>query len=59
MGKTRKVSQKLGNFYDELFEARQRRDYFKLVFFDIGQVENWLKQAREFVQEISSLGPAW
>jgi len=53
--KTEKVSQDLGKFYDELFEARQRGDYFEMVFFDHVQVENWLAQAKEFVQRISRL----
>jgi len=53
--KTGKVSQDLGKFYDELFEARQRGDYFEMVFFDHVQVENWLAQAKEFVQRISRL----
>ena len=53
--KTGKISQDLGKFYDELFEARQRGDYFEMVFFDHAQVENWLAQAKQFVQEIGSL----
>ncbi len=53
--KTGKVSQDLGKFYDELFEARQRGDYFEMVFFDRSQIENWLAQAKQFVREIGSL----
>jgi uncharacterized protein len=53
--KTGKISQDLGKFYDELFEARQRGDYFEMVFFDRGQVENWLTQAKQFVREVGSL----
>jgi len=53
--KSGKVSQDLGKFYDELFEARQRGDYFEMVFFDNGQVENWLAQAKRFVRQVSSM----
>lgn len=53
--KTGKISQDLGKFYDELFEARQRGDYFEMVFFDQRQVENWLAQAKLFIPEVSGL----
>jgi uncharacterized protein (UPF0332 family) len=32
--KAGKISQELGKFYDELFEARQRGDYIDFVYFD-------------------------
>ncbi len=53
--KTGKISQDLGKFYDELFEARQRGDYFELVFFEQSQVQDWLVQAKQFVQEVGGL----
>jgi len=53
--KTGRVSQDLGKLYDELFEARQRGDYFELVFFEQAQVQDWLAHAKQFVIEVSSL----
>jgi uncharacterized protein len=50
-----KISQELGKFYDELFEARQRGDYLDFVYFDLSLVEDWLTKAQEFVQEIRKL----
>lgn len=44
-----------GQFYDELFEARQRGDYIELVHFEKEQVESWLKRAKEFVNKVRSL----
>lgn len=49
------VNSKHGQFYDELFEARQRGDYIELVEFKKKQVENWLQKAREFVAVVNSL----
>jgi uncharacterized protein (UPF0332 family) len=53
--KTGKIGQDLGKFYDELFEARQRGDYFEMVFFEPVQVQDWLAQAKQFVLEVGSL----
>lgn len=44
-----------GQFYDELFEARQRGDYIELIEFEKRQVENWLQKAKEFVVTLNSL----
>lgn len=49
------VSDQYRKFYDELFEARQRGDYIELVSFEEKQVEDWLKQANQFVEAIKSL----
>lgn len=49
------VSREHGLFYDEIFEARQRGDYIELVSFEKEQVENWLQQARDFVEAIKLL----
>jgi len=49
------ISREHGQFYDELFEARQRGDYIELVHFEKGQVEKWLKQASEFVNGVKLL----
>lgn len=49
------VSHELGQFYDELFEARQRGDYIELVTFQKEGVENWLQKGREFVDAVKAL----
>jgi uncharacterized protein len=49
--KTGRISQELGKFYDELFEARQRGDYLDFVYFDLDLVEDWLGKAHMFVHE--------
>jgi len=49
------ISREHGQFYDEIFEARQRGDYIELVRFEKEQVEKWLKQASEFVKVVKSL----
>jgi uncharacterized protein len=37
--KTGLISQEYGQFYDEIFEARQRGDYIELVRFEKEQIE--------------------
>lgn len=49
------IKREHGQFYDEIFEARQRGDYIELVRFEKKQVEQWLKQAREFVEAVKLL----
>jgi len=49
------ISREPGQFYDEIFEARQRGDYIELVRFEKQQVEKWLQQAKQFVEAIKSL----
>jgi uncharacterized protein (UPF0332 family) len=49
------VSHDHGRLYDELFEARQRGDYIELVRFTEQQVKDWLQQATQFVNTITSL----
>jgi len=53
--KTGLINREHGQFYDEIFEARQRGDYIELVHFEKEQVEKWLKQAREFAKAVRSL----
>ena len=53
--KTAMMSREHGQFYDEIFEARQRGDYIELVRFEKEQVKKWLKQASEFVKVVRSL----
>jgi len=38
-----------------IFEARQRGDYIELVRFEKEQVEDWIKKARHFVEEVKKL----
>lgn len=49
------VSREYGQFYDELFEARQRGDYIELVSFEKEVVTKWFNQAREFVETVKLL----
>jgi hypothetical protein len=49
------VSHEYGQFYDELFEARQRGDYIELVSFEKEVVTKWLNQARKFVETVKLL----
>lgn len=44
-----------GQFFDLLFNNRQKGDYSDLVVFQAEQVEEWLPQAREFVECVSGL----
>ncbi|MBM4273570.1 MAG: HEPN domain-containing protein [Deltaproteobacteria bacterium] len=53
--KTDKVSREHGKLFDELFEARQRGDYFELVFFERPMVEYWLNRAQDFINDVKSL----
>ena len=49
------VKHEYGQFYDELFEARQRADYIGFVHFDSSQVIQWLQEAKKFIKSITSL----
>lgn len=49
------VSLEYGQFYDELFEARQRGDYIELVSFEKEVVTKWFNQARKFVETVKLL----
>ena len=53
--KTGLISHEQGLFYDELYEARQRGDYIELVNFEKRQIEDWLEQAKEFVDTVGKL----
>jgi uncharacterized protein len=48
------VSRESGEFYDEIYEARQRGDYIELITFDEEQVIEWLKKAQEFINALKS-----
>ena len=49
------IGKKEGRFYNKLFEARQRGDYIEFVHFEKEQVEEWLKQASEFMKAVRAL----
>ena len=44
-----------GQFFDLLYNNRQKGDYSDLVAFDATQVQGWLGQTREFVDFVSAL----
>jgi uncharacterized protein (UPF0332 family) len=46
---------KYGQFFDLLFNNRQKGDYSDLVVFRPEQVQEWLPQTREFVEYVSAL----
>ena len=46
---------KYGQFFDLLFNSRQKGDYSDLVTFQPEQVQEWLPQARDFVEYVSAL----
>jgi uncharacterized protein (UPF0332 family) len=46
---------KYGQIFDLLFNNRQKGDYSDLVVFRPEQVNEWLPQAREFVEYLSGL----
>ncbi len=50
-----RVSLEYGEFYDQLFEARQRGDYMELVIFEKLQVEEWLEQGKRFINAMKLL----
>jgi len=49
------IDQHWGKFFDEVFESRQRGDYMPIVIFEPAQVEEYLKQATQFVEEMKRL----
>lgn len=49
--RTGALSKERGQFYDRLFDNRQKADYADLVVFDGAEVGAWLHEATEFVQD--------
>ncbi|MCL5770674.1 MAG: HEPN domain-containing protein [Actinobacteria bacterium] len=43
------ISEENGNFYNKIFEFRQRGDYEEFVEFDKEEVKRWLNNAKDFV----------
>jgi uncharacterized protein (UPF0332 family) len=53
--KTGRVDPEFGKIYDRVFDNRQRGDYQELVQFEAEQVEEILRQARAFTEEMHRL----
>ena len=49
------ISREHGQFYDKIFEARQRGDYIELVSFEKEQIERWLQEAKDFIEVVKKL----
>ena len=49
------ISREYGQFYDEIFEARQRGDYIELVHFEKEQIEKWFQNAKDFTEVVKRL----
>jgi len=55
--KSGQVPVEQGQFFDLLFNNRQKGDYSDLVIFQADQIEPWLKQATHFVGCIAAIIP--
>lgn len=53
--KTLLISAEMGNFYDSLFENRQKGDYTDMMRFDAKKVAPWFDKTAEFIEAISNL----
>ena len=49
------LSVDMGQFYDTLFDNRQKGDYADLVRFDVGEVRQWTDRAAELVGRLTAL----
>jgi len=49
------INKELGKFYNRMFEFRQKSDYEEFSEFERNDVERWLKQAEEFIEEIEKI----
>ena len=49
------VPEELGEFYNKLFEFRQRGDYEDFVEFEETQVKQWLTQAESFIDTVDKI----
>lgn len=49
------ISVEHGQFFDLLFNSRQKGDYSDLVVFESEEVVGWLEQTQAFVEHISEL----
>ena len=53
--KTGMLDASWGRFYNTIFDSRHEGDYQPLVTFEKGQVEEFLEQAKGFLQEMEKL----
>jgi len=53
--KTGVVREKFGDFYNKMFEFRQRGDYEDLVEFNKEDVKTWFEKAEEFINVIDKI----
>lgn len=49
------ISREYGQFYDEIFEARQRGDYIELVHFEKEQIGKWFQNTKDFTEVVKRL----
>ncbi len=49
------VKTELGQFYDMLFDNRQKGDYADLVRFDPNEICDWYEEAQEFVETLGGI----
>ena len=53
--KTGIVGEEFGDFYNKMFEFRQRGDYEDLVEFNKEDIKTWLEKAEEFIKVIDEI----
>jgi uncharacterized protein len=53
--KPRRVSPEMGAFYHLLFDRRQKGDYEDVFAFNRTDLDDWLREAEVFVEEVSGL----
>ena len=53
--KTKIVNLEDGSFYSSIFEFRQKADYADFVSFELTIVQQWLKQAEDFISRVDEL----
>ena len=49
------IETELGQFYDMLFDNRQKGDYADLVRFDPNEICDWYEEAQEFVETVENI----
>ncbi|MCD6471995.1 HEPN domain-containing protein [Candidatus Aerophobetes bacterium] len=49
------VGEKFGDFYNKMFEFRQRGDYEDFVEFNKEDIKTWLEKAEEFIKVIDEI----
>jgi uncharacterized protein len=52
---TGKIDAKVGRFFAEMFDKRQKGDYADYVNFEKADVEQWLMEADEFIKAVDIL----